>query len=109
MRGMREVWRVLYEFEADVVVNGHDHIYERFAPQTPAGALDEGKGIREFIVGTGGKSLYRFGTIRPNSQVRANSAFGVLKLTLHPTRYAWEFIPVAGHTFRDSGSDECVF
>lgn len=106
---MREVWRVLYEFGADVVVNGHDHIYERFAPQTPAGVLDEGKGIREFIVGTGGKSLYRFGTIRANSQVRANSAFGVLKLTLYPTRYAWEFIPVAGHTFRDSGSDECVF
>lgn len=105
----REVWRVLYEFGADVVVNGHDHIYERFAPQTPDGAFDEVKGIREFIVGTGGKSLYRFGTIRANSQVRDNSAFGVLKLTLHTTRYDWEFIPIAGHTFRDSGSDECVF
>ena len=106
---MREVWRVLHEFGADVVVNGHDHIYERFAPQTPDGALDEASGIREFIVGTGGKSLYRFGKVRGNSQVRDNSTFGILKLTLYETSYDWEFIPVVGKTFSDNGSDECVF
>ena len=105
---MHEVWRVLYEFGADVVVNGHEHIHERFALQTPDGELDEAKGIREFIVGTGGKGLRGFGRVRANSQVRDNSAFGVLKLTLHETSYDWEFVPVAGKAFSDFGSDKCV-
>jgi len=106
---MGEVWGVLYGFGVDVVVNGHDHIYERFAPQTPDGEFDPIMGIREFVVGTGGENLREFDEIRANSEVRDNSFFGVLKLTLHETRYEWEFVPVAGGTFSDIGTDECVF
>ena len=101
-------WQALYDYEADVVLNGHDHTYERFAPQNPTGQADPSRGIREFVVGTGGASLYSFPTIRPNSEARNNTTWGVLKLTLHPTSYDWEFIPVAGQTFRDSGADNCV-
>jgi hypothetical protein len=87
---------------------GHDHVYERFAPQTAAGQLDVAKGIREFVVGTGGgASLYAFNTIVPNSEVRNNTTRGVLKLTLYPDRYDWKFVPVAGSSFTDSGSASC--
>src|SRR5262245_8014376 len=105
---MREVWRVLYEFGADVVVNGHDHDYERFAPQDPKGQADPKRGIREFVVGTGGGGLYNFRRLRPNSEVRSNLSYGVLKLTLSATDYAWEFIPGAGEDFHDSGTASCV-
>jgi hypothetical protein len=105
---MRAIWPVLYEFGVDVVVNGHDHNYERFAPQTPTGQGDPAHGIREFVVGTGGAHLREFKTIQPNSEVRDASTWGVLKLTLHPTRYEWEFIPVAGGAFSDGGSGACV-
>jgi hypothetical protein len=84
-------WQALYDYGADVVLNGHDHTYERFAPQNPTGQADPARGIREFVVGTGGRSLYSFATIRPNSEVRYNTTWGVLKLTLHPTGYDWEF------------------
>jgi 3',5'-cyclic AMP phosphodiesterase CpdA len=104
---MLEVWRVLYEFEADVVINGHDHVYERFAPQNPKGQADP-KGIREFVVGTGGAGLYEFKLIRPNSEARSNRSYGVLKLTLGPTDYSWEFVPGAGEQFQDSGQSQCV-
>jgi 3',5'-cyclic AMP phosphodiesterase CpdA len=105
---MLEAWRVLYEYKADVVLNGHDHSYERFAPQTPQGKADPGRGIREFVVGTGGAHLRGFERIRPNSEVRNSDTWGVLKLTLHPAGYDWEFVPVAGKSFRDSGSAACV-
>jgi hypothetical protein len=101
------VWDALYQYSADVVVNGHDHIYERFAPQNPQGVADA-KGIREFVVGTGGASLYDWTTIQPNSEARNNTAWGVLKLTLHSTSYDWEFVPVAGMTYKDSGTANCV-
>ena len=107
-RRMRAIWPVLYAFGVDVVINGHDHNYERFAPQTPEGVLDVTRGIREFVVGTGGVHLSRFKTVQPNSEVRDASTWGVLKLTLRPTSYDWEFIPVAGSTFRDGGSSACV-
>jgi acid phosphatase type 7 len=100
-------WQALYDYGADVVLNGHDHSYERFASQNPTGQADP-RGIREFVVGTGGAALYSFLTIRPNSEVRSNDTWGVLKLTLHPTSYDWEFIPVPGQTFRDSGTGNCV-
>ena len=90
-----------------MVLNGHDHDYERFAPQTPSGAADSARGIREFVVGTGGKELRPFGTNRLHSEVRNSDTFGVLKLTLHPTGYEWQFAPEAGKTFTDSGSGEC--
>ena len=104
---MRPLWDALYEANADVVVNGHDHDYERFAPQTPDGASDPGRGIREFVVGTGGKSHRPFSEPKPNSEVRDATAFGVLKLTLKSKSYDWQFIPEEGKTFTDSGSGAC--
>ncbi|HET6595329.1 MAG TPA: Ig-like domain-containing protein [Anaerolineales bacterium] len=101
------LWQALYEHKADVVLNGHDHTYERFAPQNPSGQADP-NGIREFVVGTGGVALYSFPTIQPNSEMRNNIANGVLKLTLHATSYDWQFVPIAGQTFTDSGAANCV-
>ena len=101
-------WQALYDHGADVVLNGHDHTYERFAPQNPNGQADAARGLREFVVGTGGATLYSFPTIQPNSQVRNNTTWGVLKLTLHATSYDWQFVPIAGQTFTDSGTANCV-
>ena len=103
---MREVWRMLYEFNVDVVINGHDHTYERFAPQDPDGRFDPARGIREFVVGTGGAPLYEFSTVRANSEARA-AAWGVGVFTLSGEGYRWEFVPVEGGTYRDSGSGAC--
>lgn len=101
-------WNALYEYGADVVLTGHEHFYERYAPQTPNGVVDEARGIRQFIIGTGGRQLRKFATIHPNSVMRNSDTFGVVKFTLHPTSYDWEFIPVAGQTFTDSGSADCI-
>jgi chitodextrinase len=101
------VWNDLYAAKADVVLNGHEHNYERFAKQNPSGAADA-NGIRELVVGTGGVSHgYPFGTPIANSQVRNDNTWGVIKLTLHAASYDWQFVPVAGSTFTDSGSDTC--
>ena len=100
-------WNALYQYGADVILNGHEHVYERFAPQTPAAVANSATGIRQFTVGTGGASHYPFGTIQPNSEVRNSTAYGVLKLTLHATSYDWQFVPVAGATFTDSGTGNC--
>ena len=100
-------WKVLYDHGASLVLAGHDHIYERFAPQNPSGRADPERGIRQFIVGTGGATLGGFGSTAPNSEVRNNRAYGVLELTLRPGGYDWRFVPVAGDTFTDSGSDTC--
>src|SRR5207248_11597314 len=86
---MRPIWQALYDAGADVVLGGHDHDYERFSPQTPAGVADNARGIREFIVGTGGKNHYAFVTLQPNSEVRNSDTYGVLKLTLHANSYDW--------------------
>ena len=104
---LKALWQALYQANADVVVAGHDHDYERFAPQTPDGIADPASGIREFVVGTGGKNHRPFGDSKPNSEVRDATAFGVLKLTLKPGGYDWQFIPEAGKTFTDSGSGNC--
>jgi len=104
---MRRVWDDLSRAGADVVLNGHDHDYERFAPQTPSGTLDPKRGIREFVVGTGGKNHYAVGPPIANSRVQNDTAFGILKLTLRPSSYSWRFIPEAGKTFTDSGSTGC--
>jgi hypothetical protein len=104
---MQDFWELLYTAGADVVLNGHDHIYERFALQGPNGVADPARGIRQFVVGTGGASLYSFSTIQPNSEVRNNDSHGILKLTLYPTSYDWEFIPITGEPFTDSGSAAC--
>jgi acid phosphatase type 7 len=100
-------WQDLYASGAEVVLNGHDHDYERFAPQSPHAKADEKRGIRQFVVGTGGKNHYRFVSNQPYSQVRNSDTYGVLKLTLHPQSYTWEFVPEAGKTFTDSGSGSC--
>jgi hypothetical protein len=96
-------WQDLYAAHADIVLNGHDHEYERFDLQSPTGQADP-DGIREFIVGTGGATPSGLGTLRANSQVRNSGTFGVLELTLGAHDYSWQFIPVAGQTFSDSGT-----
>jgi acid phosphatase type 7 len=103
---LQPIWQALYDGGADVVLAGHDHAYERFAPQTPALAPDPARGIRAFVVGTGGKNQQRAVTTQPNSELRAN-AFGVLELTLHPTSYDWAFVPDTPGGFADAGSAAC--
>jgi hypothetical protein len=103
----RSIWRTLYEHDVDVVLAGHDHIYERFAPQTADGVLDTARGIREFIVGSGGANHTSITVVAANSEVRNSDTYGVLKLTLHPTSYDWEFVPEVGKTFTDSGTANC--
>jgi len=101
-------WRDLYAGGADIVLNGHDHDYERFAPQNPDEVADPAFGIREFVVGTGGRNHYRFITIQPTSEVRDMTTFGVLRLTLHLASYDWQFVPAAGTgTFTDAGTGTC--
>jgi len=100
-------WNMLYAAGADVVLNGDDHIYERFSPQTPTGASDPQHGITQFTVGTGGANHTDIqGPIAANSVVRNNTSFGVLALTLHATSYSWQFMPATG-SFTDSGSASC--
>ena len=103
----RAFWDALYGAGTDIVLNGDQHQYERFAPQTPDAAADPARGIREFVVGTGGKNHRPFVEPKPNSEMRDATAFGVLKLTLKPGAYDWQFIPEAGKTFTDSGSGTC--
>ena len=103
----RELWQILYNNDVDVVLNGHDHIYERFAPQTPDGIADPLRGIRQFTVGTGGSNHTSLTTIAANSEERNTDTFGVLKLTLHLTGYDWQFVPEAGGTYTDVGTQEC--
>ena len=102
-----DVFQALYNAGAEIVIVGHDHEYERFAPQTPNAVADPARGLREFVVGTGGAGLYSFGTPLPNSEVRDNTSHGVLKLTLSNGSYTWQYIPVAGNSFTDSGSGTC--
>jgi hypothetical protein len=107
-RFLSPFWELLYENGADVIVNAHEHNYERFAPQRPDSILDATYGIRQFVVGTGGDSLNALANPpAPNSEVRNDVTYGVLRLTLHPATYDWEFMPVAGAEFRDAGSGEC--
>jgi acid phosphatase type 7 len=104
---LRELWRVLYEGDVDLVLNGHDHLYERFAPQDPDGRPDPVRGIRQFTVGSGGAPVYASVTRTAfNSEVRA-SVWGVASFTLDAGRYRWEFIPADGFGFTDSGIGEC--
>ena len=101
-------WQALYEYHADVVLSGHDHGYERFAPQKPNGEPDSVDGLRQFVVGTGGGSHHQFeAPAIANSEVRNDDTFGVLKLTLRSGSYEWQFIPVTGKTFVDSGAGRC--
>jgi calcineurin-like phosphoesterase family protein len=111
---MRPAWQALYDAGADVVLSAHEHHYERFAPQDPDGRLDRKRGIRQFVVGTGGRSHYGFGRILETSEARNAETFGVLVLTLRPASYDWVFVPVGSRldrnderSFPDSGSADC--
>lgn len=104
---MRPLWQALYDANADVVVNGHDHNYERFAPQNPDGRSDAARGIREFVVGTGGKNHRPILLAKPNSESRNADAYGVLKLTLREGAYDWQFVAEPGKHFTDSGTGKC--
>jgi len=99
-------WQDLYAAQADLVLNGHDHDYERFGAQDAAGKTDA-RGVREFVVGTGGRSHYIFMRVEPNSEARNDTTFGVLVLHLWDNRYDWTFKPEAGKTFSDHGAGRC--
>jgi hypothetical protein len=103
---MQVLWQILYDAGAELVVSGHEHNYERFTQMNASGTAVS-SGMRQFVVGTGGAELYRFGSIKPTSEVRNASTYGVLKLTLNATSYSWNFVPVAGRTFTDSGTTNC--
>jgi hypothetical protein len=105
--GVDPLWQTLYNAHADLILNGHEHNYERFAKQNPAGQADP-NGIREIVAGIGGadEGAYPFGTPDANSEVRGQ-VDGVLKLTLHPGSYDWQVVPDAGQSFTDSGSGSC--
>jgi hypothetical protein len=104
---MLPAWNALYAGRADVIVSAHDTDYERFAPQQPTGTLNATRGIRQFVVGTGGAALTPFGTIQPNSEARIPDTVGVLRLALHSDNYDWQFIPQSGGTATDTGSARC--
>jgi chitodextrinase len=105
---VQPLWQALWDGHADVVLSGHSHHYERFAPQAPDGVRDDATGIRQFIVGTGGRNLQlQLNPPLPNTEARQNTSFGVLKLVLHGTSYDWQFVPTGGGTFTDSGSRAC--
>lgn len=104
---MRDVWKILYAARADVVLSGHDHDYERFAPIGDNDQLDPERGIRQFVVGTGGAKLTWFVFRKMHSEARDNSTHGVLKMVLKESGYEWEFLPVAGGHFTDRGNAQC--
>jgi hypothetical protein len=103
---MKPIWDLLYDNGADLVLTAHDHDYERFAPLNKLGRIDLLNGIREIVVGTGGRSLSGFEEILPGSERHDNTSYGILKLELGPGFYSFEFVPATG-TFRDSGSGHC--
>jgi hypothetical protein len=107
-----ELYQLLYDANADLILTGHDHSYERFKPQDADGQVDNVRGIRQFVVGTGGRNLTRFvtdpkNTNPANSEMRNDTTFGVLKLTLHPNSYDWTFVPIPGQSFTDTGTAAC--
>jgi hypothetical protein len=105
---VRPLWQVLYEEGVDVFLTAHEHSYERFAPMNTRGERDEERGVRLFVAGTGGGNLRRFAhDPLPTTEVRNDDTWGVLKMTLNATGYDWEFLPVEGKAFRDSGSGTC--
>jgi hypothetical protein len=105
---VKDYVQLLYDNGADLLLQAHNHQYERFAPMDPAGARDDVRGIQSFVVGTGGRSFYGFNsTPAANSLARNSTTFGVLRLGLHADSWDWKFVPVAGQTFTDSGTRSC--
>jgi hypothetical protein len=104
---LRPLVQAFYEAGGELMLVGHSHFYERYAPQDPEGNADPVRGVRQIIVGTGGRNVYGFGPVKENSEVRNGRSFGVLKLILAPSSYSWEFVPISGETFTDSGTQAC--
>jgi len=104
---MKPMFDALYNAGVELLLSGHEHVYERFAPQSANGVADAVRGVRQFVVGTGGADLYKFGPPLPNSEARVEETFGVLRLTLGTAGYSWQFVPVGGGNPRDAGSDTC--
>ena len=107
MLQMRAIWRLLYLNSVELVLSGHAHDYERFTPMDGNGNVDIARGIREFVVGTGGATFTGIGVRQPNSEVLTNSVHGILKLMLSQNSYTWEFLPSTGSAFFDSGQGTC--
>jgi 3',5'-cyclic AMP phosphodiesterase CpdA len=103
-----DIWRALYEFKADLVLTGHDHTYERFAPQDPDAGADPAKGLRQFVIGTGGATLYSFGAARANSEFRGSGSHGIVKFVLDDGTYSWQFLATPGGQVTDQGTASCV-
>jgi alkaline phosphatase len=104
---MQPVVQALYDSGVDVVLQAHNHNYERFAPQTPQRVADPAKGIRAFVVGTGGIGFYSFRDTAANSEARSDSSYGVLRMTLRDGSYDWQFQNTGGTPFTDAGTDTC--
>jgi Ca2+-binding RTX toxin-like protein len=104
---MQAIWQDLYNAGVEIGLSGHSHNYERFAPQNATGRLDRAGGVRQFVVGTGGAFFTGLNSAKPNSEVRQNNTYGVLRLTLGATGYGWKFVPEAGKSFSDSGAGSC--
>jgi acid phosphatase type 7 len=105
--GLRPLYELMYAHGVDIVLAGHSHSYERFAPQDPYGNLDEDRGLRLFVVGTGGANLHEFIDFLPNSASRNDHTYGVLKLVFSGDSYRWEFLPEEGRVYTDTGSGSC--
>ncbi len=103
----RPLVRSLYQAGVELLLAGHNHQYERFAPQNPDGERDDARGIRAFVIGTGGAGRYQFSQPQPNSEVRDGSTYGVLRLVLAPDSYRWDFLAAADGTFTDGGVGTC--
>ncbi|MCA1708070.1 MAG: DNRLRE domain-containing protein [Actinobacteria bacterium] len=104
---VQPLYQALYDYNADLVLVGHDHDYEGFAPMKPTGSIDTARGIRQIVVGTGGRSHSAFGSPVVGSEARNSTAYGVLKVTLKANSYEWQFLPVSGQTFTDSNTQAC--
>jgi len=104
---LQDLWQALYDHGVEVLLTGHDHNYQRYTPLDATGAPDLKRGIREFVVGTGGANFTPLDSRPPIAEAGNDTTFGILQLSLHPTSYDWAFIPVTGGTFTDSGSDTC--
>ena len=105
---LKPMFQALYDNDAEIYLSGHDHLYDRFDPSNPDQGVDIPRGVQQFIVGTGGRDLSGLGPDNPNSAVRDNGTFGVLKLTLHPSSYDWQFVPAGGGGgFTDAGTRAC--
>jgi hypothetical protein len=103
----RRLWQALYDAGAEIVLAGHDHNYQRYVPLNPDGTQDDARGIRQFVVGTGGANHTPLGNPPPNVEASNDDTFGVLQLTLHPTSYDWQFLPISSQSYTDVGSGAC--